>query len=116
MASNSQIPFLPLGQTVLVASNPTAPAGVQAPIDPRFNAKNPAQYRVINDSDDTVFLGVGQTAAEAQANAADIAGGVTNAIVLVPGAIEILRFHEASYFSAYSANPADVYVLPGQGI
>jgi hypothetical protein len=116
MASNSQIAFAPLGDTQYLEADVTPPNAVQAPINPKFNAKNPGQYRVINDSDETVFLGYGHDATTAETNAADASSGSTKAIVLVPGAIEVLRFNESTFFSAYAADVADVYITPGQGL
>jgi hypothetical protein len=46
MATNSQIAFNPQGNTVVVAADPTAPAGVQAPastVNPR------GQYRIVSE-------------------------------------------------------------------
>lgn len=114
MATNSQIAFNPQGNTVVVAADPTAPLGVQAPA----GAVNPrGQYRVVNPSAVTVHLGVGATAAAAQANAVAAAAGVPAAgIPLVPGAVEILRFSAEAYFSGYSASAATVYITPGEGL
>ena len=69
MASSSQIPFAPLGDTItFAAATPTPPTALQAPIRPTINS-DAGQYRIINDSTVTVFLGVGATSAEAIANA-----------------------------------------------
>jgi hypothetical protein len=70
MATNSQIAFGPLGETVVVAAAAVAPAGVQALVAPKFDAQSTGQYRIINSSTYFVFLGIGQTAAAATANAA----------------------------------------------
>jgi hypothetical protein len=116
MATNSQIAFAPQGKTVVVAAAATAPAGVQAPVETRFNATGVGQYRVINSSN-TVFLGVGSTAAEATANAvAPVAGNPSPAIVLVPGAVEILRFNRTVYFSGAASSASTVYIVPGEGL
>jgi hypothetical protein len=117
MASNSQIAFTPLGQTIVVASTTSAPTGIQAPVYGKFDAQNAGQFRFINNGTVTVFLGTGSTAAEATANAvAPTAGSPTAAIVLVPGAVEILRFNNSTYFSGLSASAATVYITPGQGL
>ena len=117
MASNSQIAFSPLGSTVLVPAAAVAPTGVQALVVARFDAQGTGQYRIINDSVYTVFLGVGSTAALATANAvAPIAGTPSAAIVLVPGAVEILRFGRESFFSGLATAAATVYIVQGEGI
>jgi hypothetical protein len=117
MASNSQIAFNPLGKTVVVPAAGTASAAVQAPVLPKYNPQNTGQYRFINNGITTVFLGTGPTAALAQAAAvAPIAGTPSDAIVLVPGAVEILRFNIDTYFSGLSSSAATVYITPGQGI
>lgn len=117
MSTNSQIAFNPIGETVVVAAAAVAPAGVQAPVYEKFNPQNAGQYRFVNAGSDTVFLGTGPTAASAQANAvAPVAGNPSPAVVLVPGAVEILRFNKDTYFSGLAAGATTVYVTPGQGL
>jgi hypothetical protein len=117
MSTNSQIAFTPLGQTIVVAAAASAPAGIQAPVYTKFDPQNAGQYRLINSGTVTVFLGTGNTATEATANAvAPIAGTPSAAIVLVPGAVEILRFNKDTYFSGLASSSTTVYITPGQGI
>ena len=117
MSTNSQIAFTPLGKTVAVAAAGTAPTGVQAPVYAKFDPQNAGQYRVINAGTTTVFLGTGANAADATANAvAPVAGTPSAAIVLVPGAVEILRFNQDTFFSGLSSAAATVYITPGQGL
>lgn len=117
MSNNSQIAFNPIGETVVVAAAAVAPAGVQAPVYEKFNPQNAGQYRFVNAGSDTVFLGTGPTAAAAQANAvAPVAGNPSPAVVLVPGAVEILRFNKDTFFSGLASGATTVYVTPGQGI
>ena len=117
MSTNSQIAFTPTGQTIVVASTTSAPTGIQAPVYAKFDQQNAGQYRFINSGTATVFLGTGASAAEATANAvAPTAGSPTAAIVLVPGAVEILRFNINTYFSGLSSSAATVYITPGQGL
>lgn len=115
MATNSQIAFNPQGKTVVVEAEHHPPTGVQVPV---ANGQPAAgQYRVVNSGTSTVFLGVGATAATAQANAvAPVAGTPSEAIVLVPGAVEILRFGAETFFSGLSSEAATVYITPGQGL
>ena len=118
MAQNSQIAFAPLGNTVVIPAATSASTGVQALVDARFDAQSTGQYRIINSSTNTVFFGVGPTAAIATANAvAPVAGTPSAAIVLVPGAVEVLRFGRESFFSGLApAGASTVYIVPGEGI
>jgi len=117
MATNSQIAFTPLGKTIVVAAAASAPTGIQAPVYAKFDPQNAGQYRFINNGTTTVFLGTGSSAAEATTNAvAPVAGTPSAAIVLVPGAVEILRFNINTYFSGLSASATTVYITPGQGL
>jgi len=117
MSTNSQIAFTPLGKTIVVAAAGTASTGVQALVSEKFNAQNAGQYRFVNAGTNTVFLGTGPTAALAQAAAvAPVVGTPSDAIVLVPGAIEILRFNKDTFFSGLASAATTLYVTPGQGI
>lgn len=117
MSTNSQIAFSPLGETIMVAAAAVAPAGIQAPVNARFDPQNAGQYRFVNAGTNTVFLGAGASASEATANAvAPIAGNPSPAIVLLPGAVEIIRFNQATYFSGLAAAATTVYITPGQGL
>jgi hypothetical protein len=118
MAQNSQIAFAPLGNTVVIPAAASAPTGVQALVDARFDAQSVGQYRIINSSANTVFLGIGSTAAIATANAvAPVAGTPSAAIVLVPGAVEILRFGRESFFSGLApAGASTVFIVQGEGM
>lgn len=117
MATNSQIAFNPQGKTIAIAAAGTAPTGVQAPVDVRFDAQATGQMRVINTGIVTVHLGVGPTAAAAQANAvAATAGNPAAGIPLVAGAVEILRFPVGSYFSGLAASATTLYMTPGEGL
>jgi len=117
MAQNSQIAFAPLGNTVVIPASTSASTGVQALVDARFDAQAVGQYRIINSSANTVFLGIGPTAAIAAANAvAPVAGTPSAAIVLVPGAVEVLRFGRESFFSGLASAASTVYIVQGEGM
>lgn len=113
--TGQQIAFLPLGETVVVAADAVAPVGIQA-----LATQSPGQsgqYRIVNAGTNTVFLGVGSTAAIATANAvAPVAGNPSPAIPLVPGAVEIIRFGEEVYFSGLASAAMTLYITPGQGL
>jgi hypothetical protein len=116
MASASQFPFQPLGPSHLIVADNPAPNPVQISVD--AGSTGYGQYRIINNSTETVFLGVGANAAQATARAAAIAALTpTKTIVLVPGAVEILRFNGDAFFTAFSSTgAADIYITPGQGL
>jgi hypothetical protein len=117
MGNNSQIAFNPLGKTVVVPAAGIASTAVQAPVLAKYNPQNTGQYRFVNAGTTTVFLGTGASAALAQAAAvAPVAGTPSDAIVLVPGAVEILRFNIDTYFSGLASSATTVYITPGQGI
>jgi hypothetical protein len=117
MATNSQIAFNPQGKTIVVAAAGTAPTGVQAPVYEKFNPQATGQYRFVNAGTNTVFLGTGPNATDATANAvAPVAGTPSAAIVLVPGAVEILRFAPGTFFSGLASAGTTVYITPGQGL
>jgi hypothetical protein len=115
VASNSQIPFQPLGATHLLQADNPAPNPIQVLVNDTTTGVG--QYRIVNAGQDPVFLGVGATAAQATARAAVIAAGTpSDTIVLIPGAVEVLRFNNNAWFTGYSGNVTDVYITPGQGI
>lgn len=117
MSTNSQIAFNPIGKTIVVAAAGTAPAGIQAPVYEKFNPQNAGQYRFVNAGTNTVFIGTGPSAALAQAAAvAPIGGTPSDAVPLLPGAVEILRFNKDTFFSGLAAAATTVYVTPGQGL
>jgi hypothetical protein len=117
MATNSQIPFNPLGETVAITANVAPPVGVQALVERKFSAFAPGQYRVINTGAATVHLGVGSSATEAQSNSvAAVAGNPAPSIPLLSGAVEILRFNSECYFSGAASGATTVYITPGQGL
>ena len=117
MASNSQIAFNPQGKTVVIAAAGTAPTGVQVPVYEKFNPQATGQYRIVNAGANTVFLGTGATAALAQAAAvAPVAGTPSDAIAILPGGTEILRFNKDTFFSGLAAAANTVYVTQGEGI
>jgi hypothetical protein len=117
MATNSQIAFAPLGETIAITANATAPNGVQALVANRTSPNSPGQYRIVNAGTVIVHLGVGPTVAKAKANAEAAASGNPAAgIPLLPGAVEIMRFGAESYFSGLAASAQTLYITPGQGI
>ena len=112
MSNASNISFAPTGKTVLVPAAATAPAGVQA-----VGTSGVGQYRIVNSGTVAVHLGVGATATVAAANAvAAVAGTPAKGVMLLPGAIEVLRFSDEAFFSGVSATAVNLYITPGQGM
>jgi hypothetical protein len=117
MSSNSQIAFAPLGETIALTANATAPDGVQALVFERNKPSSSGQYRVVNAGTVIVHLGTGPTVAAAKANAeAAVSGNPGAGIPLLPGAVEILRFSAEAYFSGLAASAQTIYITPGRGI
>jgi hypothetical protein len=114
MSTASQYPFQPLGLSHLIVADAAAPNPVQIVVP----ENGIGQYRIINNSILTVFLGYGATAAQATANAvAPTVGAPTRCVPLVPGAVEVLRFVNNAFVTGLSpGGPADVYITPGQGL
>jgi hypothetical protein len=73
------------------------------------------QYRILNSGTVTVFLGVGNTAAGATANATVVTNNAA-AIPLLAGTDEILSFLPNAYFTGITgSSSAVVYITPGSG-
>ena len=105
--------FSPLGLTVSFTGATTAPDAVRA-VTTAPTTRPAYQYRIVNAGAQTVLLGAASTAAAAKDAAASITAG---AIPLVPGAVEILSFATATYFSGSTTTGTSVvYITPGEGI
>jgi hypothetical protein len=103
-------PFTPSGNTVTFTANTSAATPVQA----LSTTLGGNQYRVINAGSNTVFMGVGGTAAAATANAATVVSSGAS-IPLLAGTDEILTFAPNSYFTGVAASSCVVYITPGDG-
>lgn len=108
--------FTQLGNTVVFTAAATAPTPVQCV----GKSLGPTQYRIINAGTNTVFMGYGEDAANATANAVIPTGGGANStfsIVILPGTDEILTFLPNAYFTGVtSANTSVLYICPGDGL
>ena len=104
--------FQQQGNTVTFTANTSAPTPVQCAF---FTQQLSAcEVRVINSGSNMVFLGVGNSAAEATAKAIVGAGP---AIPILPGTDEILSFNSNSYFTGITASGTSVlYMTPGSGL
>jgi hypothetical protein len=113
--AETQFPFEPTGLTHLLIADSVAPAPIQVSTPKGTTGLN--EYRLVNNGINIVFLGVGKTATDATNRATSIAAGTpSQTIVLVPGAVEILRLSNDSFFTGLSSSATDVYITPGQGL
>lgn len=103
--------FTPTGNTVTFTANTTAATPVQA-VSTTLGGN---QYRILNSGTVTVFMGVGNTSANATSNAT-VVTSTSQAIPILAGTDEILTFGPNAYFTGItSASTAVVFVTPGDG-
>ena len=104
--------FTPMGNTVTFTAATTAPTPVQA----LSTTIGGTQYRVINDGAVTVFMGWGDSAAAANANAV-VVTTTGRAFPLLAGTDEILTFNANQYLTAITVSgTANIYITPGDGM
>ena len=106
MSTNVNItPFTPDGATTTITGAVSAPTGVQV------NGNQNNSFLIQNAGAVTAFIGIGQSAAGAQA-AAVVAGGLP----ILAGQSRVIGAPEGSFFSAITpSSTASVYVTPGLG-
>jgi hypothetical protein len=107
--------FYPQGNTVTFTGAVTAPTPIQCvAFTPGVIASN--AFRFCNAGNVTVFMGVGPTAATANANAV-VVSTTASSIPLVAGAVEVMCFQPYSFFTGItSSGSALIYVTPGEGM
>jgi len=104
--------FTALGNTVVFTAATSAPTPIRA----LSTTLGGNQYRIINAGNVTVFLGFGNTSANATSNAVIVTSS-QQAIPLLPGTDEILTFVPNAYFTGITASgSASIYVTPGDGV
>lgn len=104
--------FTKTGNTVAFIAATSAPTPVQA----SSTTLGGNQYRVLNAGTVTVFLGFGDTAANATTNAAVVTASGAS-IPLLAGTDEILTFMPNAYFTGItSSGTASIYITPGDGL
>jgi len=104
--------FTPLGNTVTFTAATSAPTPVSVP----STTLGGNQYRILNSGNVTVYLGIGNTSANATANAAVVSSSQA-AYPLLPGTDEILTFAPNWYFTGItSSGSAVVFITPGDGV
>lgn len=109
--------FTALGKTVKLVAAATAPTPVQVP----STTLGGNQYRITNFSSNvSCFLSYSQTSADAATNCVIPTGDSANStsvIALLPSTSQVLSFVPNAYFTAItSADTADVYLTPGDGL
>jgi hypothetical protein len=110
--------FTPLGDTVVLAANTTAPTGIQAPTNNVNDKRSVGAYRVFNSGSETVYISFAPTAAQATTEAVIPTAGNAQAVIPVSaGATEVLRLGDDPFLSGItSTGAATVFVTPGKGI
>lgn len=104
-------PFTPSGNTVTFTAANVAPTPVQC-VSTTLGGN---QYRILNAGQVTVFLGVGQTSAQANASAT-VVTTTANCIPLLAGTDEILSFLPNAWFTGITgSSTAVVYITCGDG-
>jgi len=104
--------FTPMGNTVTFTASTSSPTPVQA----LSTTLGGNQYRILNAGTNTVFLGIGNTSANATANAVVISS-TGQSYPLLPGTDEILTFAPNWYFTGITSNGASqVFITPGDGL
>ncbi len=111
--------FEPLGPTVLVAADSTAPTGV-ATVTTGSSVKPICQFRVCNNGTVTVFYAYSTTAALAAAAAVIPTGSGSNAkasYALPAGGVEVITAPRDSFWSGITAaGTASLFVTPCVGV
>lgn len=114
-----QIPFQPIGNTILVAGATTAPTGVTT-VTTGVAAEGCIQFRVHNAGAVTAHYAFGADGATAKANAVVPTGDGSNAKASYPlpaGAVELITAPRDTYWSALTASStASVFITPGVGV
>ena len=121
MSAAKEFAFHPVGNTVLLASSTTAPAGIQAPKSDAEGANGHADcYQFYNAGTETSHIGYGKDATESTANAVIPTGTGSNATKSFPipaGAVIVMRFGLNTFFSGINASAAgSVFITPGEGL
>jgi hypothetical protein len=104
-------PFTPSGNTITFTAATSAPTPVQA-VSTTLGGN---QYRVLNAGSVTVFLGIGQTSAQASASAT-VVTSTANSVPILAGTDEVLSFSPNAWFTGITgSSTAVVYITPGDG-
>jgi hypothetical protein len=102
--------FTPFGNTVAFIASTSAPTPVQA----TTVGGSGTQYLIQNTGNAVVFLGVGSTAALANAAAATVTS-TGPSIPLSPYTNQVFTFNTQSFFTGVASANSTVYITPGDG-
>lgn len=111
--------FNPTGKSHFIASDSTAPTGIQVSSDAGTGKPSPSQYRICNLHTAAVYVAWAEAATTAQTNAViPTAGNHKNVLAIPAGGVEVVSLKADLYFSSISAAAATLGVLitPGQGL
>lgn len=103
--------FTPAGNTVVFTANVAAPTPVQA-VSTTLGGN---QYLITNAGNATVFLGWGNTSAQAS-NFSGSISSTGNSIPLLSSTTQVLSFVPNAFFTGNAVNACTVYVTPGDGV
>lgn len=108
--------FSPSGKTILIASDSTAPDGVQA--SSTIGApQGSCQYRIANPGAVTVHVAESTTSAAAAKAKAVVPTGTAQHSYCIPAAsVLIITAPANTFWSSISASAVSVFVTPGAGL
>lgn len=120
MSDSNTSAFNPLGNTICVKSDASAPLGKQAPVNSKYSSQPAGCFRFANTGTAWAYVGVASTAAQAQTDADSslvlASGDPADVVAIAPGSVEIMRFGADCYFSSLSTSALDLYITPGAGL
>ena len=108
--------FGPNGKTVFIASAAVAPTGIQVVSD---DNRTSTQYLIWNsDTTNDAWIGYGDSAAAATANAVIPTAGNPKGVLCIPhGSAQTFTLKAGLYFSPIcSAGTPGIYITPGAGL
>lgn len=111
-------PFGVFGPTYKITADVTAPTAVLVEQKDKSSGKNYSDYRIFNDSDNTIFVSWGSSAADANAAAAEpLTTGSDRVIPMLPKSAEIIRLSQNLFFTGQTPVAAsDFYICVGEGV
>ena len=114
-SSGSAGAFNPIGNTVVITCDNTAPTAVQV-VQNFSTLPSFCQYRFFNSGSGMIFLGWGANAALASA-AAVVPSTTTVSLPIAPGSIEIVSLPSNTYITGIgNTGPNVLYITPGVGM
>ena len=109
--------FRPTGETHLIAADAVAPAGIQVSGNSPSGSENYDCYLLYNESSNTIHVGWGSSATQAQANSVEVTSGSPARSIPIPaGAGAVFRFSKDTFFSGLATSASKLYITPGEGV